>query len=88
MKNESNEPVPLESYLNNGIRNIMANAYKSVLSNPKEAMFVYKMQKIFGKSEKKRKAYKEQENLHIPTFLISSIAANCNLSCKGCYAHV
>ncbi|MCD8102197.1 MAG: radical SAM protein [Alistipes sp.] len=87
MKNESNDPIPLESYLNNGIRNIMANAYKSVLSNPKEAMFVYKMQKVFGKSEKKRKAYKEQENLHIPTFLISSIAADCNLSCKGCYAH-
>jgi len=64
----------------------MSNAYKAVLTNPKESMFVFRMQKIFGKAEKKRKAYKEKENLHIPPFLISSIATDCNLTCRGCYA--
>lgn len=76
----------LESYLNSSIRNLMSNAYKSVLSNPKEANFVFKMQRVFGKAEKKRKSYLENENLHIPPFLISSIATDCNLTCKGCYA--
>lgn len=80
------EKFSLEKYLNEGIRNVMSNAYKSVLDNPKEARFVFKMQRVFGKSEKKRKSYKEKEDLHIPTFLISSIATNCNLTCKGCYA--
>ncbi|MCD7972267.1 MAG: radical SAM protein [Candidatus Azobacteroides sp.] len=87
MKNESSTMVPLESYLNNGIRKLMSNAYKSALSNPKEALFIFRMQKVFGKSEKKRSEYKRKENLDIPPFLISSIATDCNLSCKGCYAH-
>lgn len=76
----------LDTYLNNGVRNIMSNAYKAVFSNPKESLFVYKMQKVFGKSEKIRQKYKEKENLHIPPFLISSISTDCNLTCKGCYA--
>ncbi|MCD8261194.1 MAG: radical SAM protein [Bacteroides sp.] len=87
MKNESSTIAPLESYLNNGIRNLMSNAYKSALSNPKEALFIFRMQKVFSRSEKNRTAYKEKENLHIPPFLISSIATDCNLSCKGCYVH-
>lgn len=78
--------LSLDVYLNNSIRNIMANAYKSVLSNPKQSLFVFKMQKIFLKSEKKRRSFFEKENLHIPPFLISSIATDCNLTCKGCYA--
>lgn len=81
-----NPRFSLDTYLNNGIRNIMSNAYKAVFSNPKESLFVYRMQKVFSKSEKKRKTYKEKEDLHIPPFLISSIASDCNLTCKGCYA--
>lgn len=79
-----NESFSLDIYLNNSIRNIMANAYKAVLTNPKESMFVFRMQNIFRRSEKKRKAY-QKEDLHIPPFLISSIATDCNLTCKGCY---
>lgn len=81
-----NTTISLENYLNSSIRNLMSNAYKSVLSNPKEAKFVFKMQRVFGKAEKKRKSYLEEESLHIPPFLISSIATDCNLACKGCYA--
>lgn len=81
-----NESTTLSMYLNNSIRNIMSNAYKSVLSNPREAKFVFKMQRAFSKSEKKRESFIKKENLHIPPFLISSIATDCNLTCKGCYA--
>ncbi len=81
-----NNELSLDTYLNNGIKNLMTNAYKSVLSNPRESLFVFRMQKVFGKSEKKRKAYYEKENLHVPPFLISSISTDCNLACKGCYA--
>jgi MoaA/NifB/PqqE/SkfB family radical SAM enzyme len=64
----------------------MSNAFKAVISNPKESLFVFRMQKVFGESEKKRKTYRREENLHIPPFLISSISTDCNLACKGCYA--
>lgn len=82
------ENLSLDSYLNNSIRNIMSNAYKAVLSNPKEALFVLKMQRTLLKAEKRRKKVFENEALHIPPFLISSIATDCNLTCKGCYARV
>lgn len=77
------EKLSLDSYLNNSIRNIMSNAYKAVLSNPKEALFVLKMQRTLLKAEKRRKKVLENEALHIPPFLISSIATDCNLTCKG-----
>lgn len=77
--------LSLDTYLNNGMKNLMSNAYKAVFNNPKESLFVFRMQTVFGRSEKKRKSYSEKENLHIPLFLISSIAIDCNLSCKGCY---
>lgn len=63
----------------------MSSAYKAVLTNPKESMFVFRMQNVFRRAEKKRKAY-QKEDLHVPPFLISSIATDCNLTCKGCYA--
>ena len=72
--------------MSNGIAGIMAKAYKNVLSNPREAKFAFKMQRLFQKSEHKRKKIKEEEGLDVPPFLICSIATICNLHCKGCYA--
>ena len=79
-------PLDLAAYMSNSIRNIMTTAYKNVLSNPREAKFAFTMQRIFEKSEKRRRQVKEKEGLDIPPFLISSIATQCNLHCKGCYA--
>ncbi|MDR2119494.1 MAG: radical SAM protein [Tannerella sp.] len=76
----------LDIYLNNAIRNIMTNAYRAALSNPGESLFILKMKSIFAKAEKRRKRFLTHERLHIPPFLISSIATDCNLACKGCYA--
>ncbi|MBQ6557021.1 MAG: radical SAM protein [Bacteroidales bacterium] len=64
----------------------MANALKNVLSNPREAKFVYKMQRLSAKSQKRRKEVFESDGIEVPPFLISSISTSCNLHCKGCYA--
>ena len=72
--------------MSGSISRIMAKAYKNVLSNPREAKFAFRMQQLFAKSEKRRKKVKEQEDIDIPPFLISSISTTCNLHCKGCYA--
>lgn len=78
--------VDLQNYMSGSIRNIMTKAYKSVLTNPRQAKFVFKMQRVFEKSEKRRKIIEENEGLHIPPFLITSISTACNLNCAGCYA--
>ena len=76
----------LASYMSQSIRNIMGHAYTNVLANPREARFVARMQKAFRRSERRRKAVLEAEELAVPPFLIASIATTCNLQCKGCYA--
>ena len=78
--------MQLDEYLSNGIASIMAKAYRNVLSNPREAKFAFKMQRLFEKSAKRRKEILEKEGLEVPPFLISSIATTRNLHCKGCYA--
>lgn len=78
--------IDVAEYMSNTIRKMMARAYKNVLSNPREAEFVFRMQKQFRKAEQRRKELKETEGLDVPPFLISSIATTCNLHCAGCYA--
>ncbi|MBQ6069567.1 MAG: radical SAM protein [Bacteroidales bacterium] len=78
--------MQLDEYMSGSIRNIMAKAYRNVLSNPREAKFAYTMQRTFEKSEKRRAKIRETEGLDVPPFLISSISTTCNLHCKGCYA--
>lgn len=80
------EKQSLNIYLNSSIRNIMINAYKAVLSDPRESLFVLRMQKAVLKAEKRRKKHLRTEAISVPPFLISSIATDCNLTCKGCYA--
>lgn len=76
----------LAAYMGDSIRNIMAAAYRNVLSNPREARFAFKMQRLFEKAARRRRTIAEREGLEVPPFLISSIATTCNLHCKGCYA--
>lgn len=78
--------IDVAEYMSNTIRNMMACAYKNVLSNPREAGFMFKMQQQFRKAEKRRKNLKETEGIDVPPLLISSIATSCNLHCIGCYA--
>ena len=83
---EDSKTLDLAAYMSGSIRNIMATAYKNVLTNPREAKFAYRMQRLFEKSEKRRRKVLDEEGLEVPPFLISSISTTCNLHCKGCYA--
>lgn len=78
--------INVAGYMSGSIRTIMAKAYKNVLSNPREAKFAWRMQRLFSRSVGRRKAILEKEGIEVPPFLISSIATTCNLHCKGCYA--
>jgi len=76
----------LAKYMSDNLRSLLATAYRSVLSNPREARFALQMQLALARGEKRRKAIKAKEGLDVPPFLICSIATTCNLQCKGCYA--
>ena len=75
----------LENYLVNGVENIVMLALRASLSNPRESAFMAS----FAASAKKSASLRlksEKNGVHIPPFLIASIASSCNLHCAGCYA--
>ena len=75
----------LEKYLSNGIEKIVKGIFKASMTNPKSSLFMMKHMMTSKKSRDKRKNA-EIRGEHIPPFLIASIANECNLHCKGCYA--
>lgn len=83
---EGKVQIDLPAYMTSTINRVMKQAYKNILSNPREARFVFHMQKLFVRSEQQRKKVAAQEGIDVPPFLICSIATQCNLHCKGCYA--
>ncbi len=85
MKNEMSGEKSLEKYLNNGVENIIKQAIRASVSNPKESIFMAKYALASKKASKLRKEA-EQKGEHIPPFLIASITSSCNLQCLGCYA--
>ncbi|MBD5357492.1 MAG: radical SAM protein [Bacteroides sp.] len=85
-KQKSDSGIKLYTYMNDGVRNIMTQAFRNFLGNPKEAIFLTRMSKVFEKAEQKRKEMSERYRVNIPPFLICSIANTCNLACAGCYA--
>ena len=75
----------LENYLVNGVENIVRDAVRASLSNPRASAFMAS----FAVSDKKSASLRlksEKNGVHIPPFLIASIASACNLHCAGCYA--
>jgi MoaA/NifB/PqqE/SkfB family radical SAM enzyme len=75
----------LTEYMSHAIENIIQNALKSTLKNPKESAFLLKY--VFSQKAAERKRMDSEKNgRHIPPFLIASITTHCNLFCKGCYA--
>lgn len=75
----------LESYLTNGVENIVKSALKATAKNPKESIFMVQYAAQSKKAAKKRRLA-EESGEHIPPFLIASITSSCNLHCAGCYA--
>lgn len=77
--------IDLSEYLSGGIENIIKNVIKSSIKNPRESSFMVK-EMVNAKNLKAKRDNLEKSGEHIPPFLMASIATNCNLFCKGCYA--
>jgi MoaA/NifB/PqqE/SkfB family radical SAM enzyme len=77
----------IEQYLSDGVEDLVKGAIKASLKNPKESAFLARYMISAKRSANLRHQY-EEKGEHIPSFLIASITSECNLRCKGCYAHV
>lgn len=80
-----NQDFNLQRYLEGGVENIVKNAIKATLKNPKESLFLLKFSKHTKNATEIRQNY-EKNGHHIPVFLIASITSSCNLHCTGCYS--
>lgn len=77
--------MDLAQYMSRSIEELVQHVLKASLTNPKESAFILRYLGYSKKAAKKRSRL-EAEGRHVPPFLIASIAADCNLFCKGCYA--
>ena len=80
-----NEDFDLQAYLSKGIEDFKRDLVKATLVNPRESAFMLKFAAATAAASKKRKAAEENDE-HIPSFLIASITSQCNLHCAGCYS--
>jgi MoaA/NifB/PqqE/SkfB family radical SAM enzyme len=71
--------------LNDSIQNIAATAMRFAVRNQSEFRFLSKLMPTLHNAAKLRDK-NEQSGVHVPPFLIASIASQCNLRCAGCYA--
>lgn len=79
------EKFDIQEYLSKGVEDIVRDAVRATLRNPRESAFIGKFAIASAKATKKRQAY-EAEGLHVPSYLIASITSSCNLHCAGCYS--
>lgn len=77
--------MDLNRYMQEGIRSIAGTVSAFYLTNPKGLKFLAGFLPALKKSADLRKRH-EEAGLHVPPFLIASIASQCNLRCAGCYA--
>lgn len=79
------KPLNIAEYLSRSVKRIAAGALRTSLQNPLESAYILKFSNAARRAERIRMQH-ERAGRHIPAFLISSITAECNLDCKGCYA--
>ncbi|QAT44112.1 radical SAM protein [Aminipila luticellarii] len=77
--------LDLNEFMNNGIKNISDTAKRFYLGNFRGQAFTLRTVSALHKSAKIRERH-ERKGIHIPPFLIASVATECNLRCAGCYA--
>ncbi len=75
----------IQSLLNEGSQTILKTLGRFYLNNKQGLAFLASTLPKIKKGMQTRDAC-EREGLHIPPFLIASIASECNLFCAGCYA--
>ena len=79
------ESFDIQKYLSDGVEQVVKDALKAALKNPKESAFLAKFALASANANRIRE--KEEKNgLHVPSYLIASITSNCNLHCAGCYS--
>lgn len=79
------EHFDLQNYLTEGVEQVVKDALKATLKDPRESAFLMKFAAASKAAAKKREAF-EKEGLHVPSYLIASITSSCNLHCEGCYS--
>ena len=72
-------------YMIGAIHQIVGEALRSSVLNPKQTAFLLKYSIAQKKSARIRRGL-ERQGIHVPPFMIASIASKCNLHCAGCYA--
>ena len=82
---ENKETFDLQAYLTKGVEQVVADALKATLKDPRESAFLLKFASASKAASKKRREA-EDAGEHIPSYLIASITSACNLHCAGCYS--
>ena len=82
---QDRESFDLQAYLTEGVEQIVSDAIKATLKDPRESLFMAKFAAASRAASKRRRAA-EDAGEHIPSFLIASITSRCNLHCAGCYS--
>ncbi len=82
---ENKETFDLQAYLTKGVEQVVADALKATLKDPRESAFLLKFAAASKAASKKRREA-EDAGEHIPSYLIASITSACNLHCAGCYS--
>ena len=75
----------LQEYLTEGVEQIVRDAVRATLRNPRQSAFLAKYALASAKASRRRKQL-EAEGVHVPSYLIASITSRCNLHCAGCYS--
>ena len=77
--------MDIQAYLTAGVENIVKDALRATLRDPRESAFMAKFAAASARASKRRAA-EEAKGLHVPSYLIASITSACNLHCAGCYS--
>lgn len=77
--------MDISLFMNQGILSIARTAAAFYFTDKKNRRFIMDFTPQLTRNAKIR-AEQEQSGIHIPPFLIASIASRCNLHCTGCYA--
>lgn len=80
-----NNNFNIQEYLAGGVENIIKDAFRASLKNPKEILFLRRFSKHAKRATEIRQEY-SKKGQNIPVFLIASITSSCNLHCTGCYS--
>jgi MoaA/NifB/PqqE/SkfB family radical SAM enzyme len=79
------EKFDIQQYLADGVEQVVKDALKATLKDPRESAFLAKFALASAKANRIR-VEEEKNGLHVPSYLIASITSSCNLHCAGCYS--